>query len=141
MSTVCPPSISLFFGGFRSWMALAPIASAVPVNAHTTASDALWAGIPVVTLSGETFISRVAGSLLNATGLPELITNTLDNYIQCARELARDPARIQAYKDRLVTQRASLALFDTERYTRALERRYQQIWTNTCAGHHTALID
>lgn len=112
-----------------------------PVNAHTTASDALWAGIPVVTLSGETFISRVAGSLLSATGLPELITNTLDNYIQCARELARDPARIQAYKDRLVTQRASLALFDTERYTRALERRYQQIWTNTCAGHHTALID
>jgi len=112
-----------------------------PVNAHTTASDALWAGIPVVTLSGDTFISRVAGSLLSATGLPELITRNVQDYIACAQALARNEARIRAYKHHLAAQRETLPLFDTVRYTHALERRYQQMWEHACQGRLEALTD
>lgn len=112
-----------------------------PVNAHTTASDALWAGVPVVTLAGETFISRVAGSLLNAVGLPELVAYSPQQYVTKAVELAGDPDRVSAYKDRLASQRETLPLFDAERYTRALERRYQQMWQQCVAGRLEPLID
>lgn len=112
-----------------------------PVNAHTTASDALWAGIPVVTLSGRTFISRVAGSLLTAAGLPELITTTMDQYLHTARALAGASDRIQEYKIRLEDQRHQIPLFDAERYTKALERRYRQMWENWIAGRMSPLTD
>ena len=92
-----------------------------PVNAHTTASEALWAGLPLVTCSGETFASRVAGSLLRAAGLPELVTTSLTAYEAAALALARDPGRLRALRDRLRDNRATAPLFDTARYTRHFE--------------------
>jgi len=95
-----------------------------PYNAHTTASDALWAGCPVVTLRGETFASRVAASLLTAVGLPDLVTTSVDGYVDKVTALARDAderQRLRAYLDG--PGRAS-ALFDTVATTRALEAAY-----------------
>jgi predicted O-linked N-acetylglucosamine transferase (SPINDLY family) len=92
-----------------------------PCNAHTTASDALWAGLPVVSLMGETFASRVAGSLLNAVGLPELICTDVRQYRRTIVEIARDPARRQALRERLDQAREDSPLFDSERFTRDYE--------------------
>lgn len=94
-------------------------------NAHTTASDALWAGLPVVTKAGEQFAARVSASLLNAVGLNELITHSAEAYEALILNLARDPARLQAIRQRLVRNRASYPLFDTNRYTRHLEAGFQ----------------
>lgn len=92
-----------------------------PCNAHTTASDALWAGLPVVTLMGQTFASRVAGSLVNAVGLPELISTDVQQYRRTIVELARDPVRRQAIRDRLDQAREDSPLFDSARFTRDYE--------------------
>jgi len=92
-----------------------------PCNAHTTASDALWAGLPVVTFMGQTFASRVAGSLLHAVGLPELATSSLKAYREKVLALAADPAARQRIRDQLVTARDQAPLFDSARYTRDLE--------------------
>jgi predicted O-linked N-acetylglucosamine transferase (SPINDLY family) len=92
-----------------------------PCNAHTTASDALWAGLPVVTMMGRTFASRVAASLLNAVGLPELICTDTQQYIRTIVEIARDPVRRQAMRDRLDQAREDSALFDSARFTRDYE--------------------
>jgi len=96
----------------------------LPYNAHTTTSDALWAGLPVLTLMGESFASRVAASLLNAIGLPELITNTKEQYESLAIELARNPERLAAIKLKLSNNRLTTALFDTPLFTRNLETLY-----------------
>jgi len=96
----------------------------LPYNAHTTSSDALWAGLPVLTLMGESFASRVAASLLNAIGLPELITNTKEQYQSLAIELARNPERLAAIKLKLSNNRLTTALFDTPLFTRNLETLY-----------------
>ncbi len=95
-----------------------------PVCAHTTASDALWAGVPVITCRGETFVSSVAASLLNAIDLQELIAPDLAGYEALALALARDPQRMAALKERLVRNRERCALFDSTRYTRDLEALY-----------------
>ena len=100
----------------------------LPYNAHTTASDALWAGLPVLTCSGRSFAARVAGSLLRAAGLGELLTSSLADYEQLALSLARDPARLRGLSARLRAQRDGLALFDTPRYTRHLEAAYRHMW-------------
>jgi predicted O-linked N-acetylglucosamine transferase (SPINDLY family) len=97
-------------------------------NAHTTASDALWAGLPVVTRLGETFAGRVAGSLLNAVGLPELITRTSAEYEQLALELATDREKLSVIKKRLADNRLKHPLFDTELFTKHLESAYQRMW-------------
>ena len=73
----------------------------LPCNAHTTASDALWAGLPVLTCSGNTFAGRVAGSLLTAIGMPELVTESLEEYERMALALARDPRRLIALRQKL----------------------------------------
>jgi predicted O-linked N-acetylglucosamine transferase (SPINDLY family) len=99
----------------------------LPHNAHTTASDALWCGVPVVTCVGETFAARVASSLLSAVGLPELITVSLEDYEALAIALARDPARLAALKAKLTMDRGSAPLFDTPRYTRHLEAAYAEM--------------
>jgi predicted O-linked N-acetylglucosamine transferase (SPINDLY family) len=99
----------------------------LPYNAHTTASDALWAGLPVLTRMGETFASRVAGSLLSATGLPELITTSAEDYEQLALRLFRDRAALGSLRQKLADNRLSCALFDSERYTRDLESLYIQM--------------
>ena len=92
-----------------------------PCNGHTTASDALWAGVPVVTLSGETFASRVASSLLHAVGLEELICKRVDVYQDTIKALAHDPMRRAVLRDKLVWARESAPLFDSARFTRDYE--------------------
>jgi protein O-GlcNAc transferase len=100
----------------------------LPYNAHTTASDALWAGLPVLTCMGESFAARVAASLLHAIGLPELVTTTQEQYEATAIELASDPGRLAEVKDRLRRNRLTMPLFDTEQFTRHLENAYTQMY-------------
>ena len=100
----------------------------LPYNAHTTASDALWAGLPVLTCMGESFASRVAASLLNAIELPELISTTQEQYEATAIELATNPAKLKAIKDKLECNRLTTALFDTPRFTKHIEAAYTQVY-------------
>jgi predicted O-linked N-acetylglucosamine transferase (SPINDLY family) len=100
----------------------------LPYNAHTTASDALWAGLPVLTCKGESFASRVAASLLLGCGLPELIAESLTAYEDKALHLARDSAALHAVKARLRANRKTCSLFDTSRFTGHLERAYRGMW-------------
>ena len=99
-----------------------------PYNAHTTAGEALWAGLPVLTQIGTTFTGRVAASLLKAIGLPELITKSQSEYEARAIALAMSPEELSAIKDKLARNRLTTPLFDTERYTRHLEAAYQAIY-------------
>ncbi|MEK8029261.1 tetratricopeptide repeat protein [Ideonella sp. DXS29W] len=98
-----------------------------PYNAHTTCSDALWVGVPVLTRTGDTFASRVATSLLHAAGVPELATASAEAYVDLAVALAQDPARLQALKQRLAAQRLSVPLFDSAAWTRDLEHLYERM--------------
>ena len=100
----------------------------LPYNGHTTASEALWMGVPVLTCIGQTFAGRVAASLLNAVGLPELIATSLDQYESTALELARDPNRLAALKSKLLENRDTYPLFDTRRITRHIETAYAMMW-------------
>ena len=100
----------------------------LPYNAHTTASDALWVGLPVITTPGTTFPGRVAASLLHAIGLPELIAPSLDEYEALALRLAREPQVLAALKTKLAANRASFPLFDTARFTRHLEAALIRMW-------------
>ncbi len=95
-----------------------------PVNAHTTASDALWAGCPVLTLAGETFASRVAGSLLRTMGLPELVTTSLADYQALALRLARNADMLADLRTRLEANRKNSPLFDGGQFARNLEKAY-----------------
>ena len=99
----------------------------LPYNAHTTASDALWAGLPVLTCLGETFAGRVAASLLKAIGLDELITRTLAEYEALALRLSRDPVYLASLKDTLIRNRDASLLFDTQRATRHIETAYRSM--------------
>jgi protein O-GlcNAc transferase len=104
----------------------------LPCNAHTTASDALWAGLPLITCRGESFAGRVAASLLRAVDLPELITDSLDEYESLALKLANDRALLQSHRDRLTRDPVRLPLFDTVRTTRQIELAYEEMmarWT------------
>lgn len=96
----------------------------IPCNAHTTTSDALWAGLPVLTCLGGAFAGRVAASLLRAAGLPELVTGSLAEYEALALQLATDPERLASLRTRLAAQRDTCALFDTERFRLHLESAY-----------------
>jgi predicted O-linked N-acetylglucosamine transferase (SPINDLY family) len=100
----------------------------LPYNAHATASDALWAGLPLLTCMGETFAGRVAASLLRALDLPQLVTTTREQYEATAIELASDPARLAEFKARLRRNRLTMPLFNTEQYTRHLENAYTQVY-------------
>jgi protein O-GlcNAc transferase len=95
-----------------------------PYNAHTTSSDALWMGVPLLTCSGETFASRVAGSLLTALGMPELVTYDLDDYYARALALAENPEMLRAARTKLAEKRESTGIFDPARFTRDLEALY-----------------
>jgi predicted O-linked N-acetylglucosamine transferase (SPINDLY family) len=99
-----------------------------PYNAHTTTSDALWTGLPVLTLMGFSFASRVAASLLNAMGLPELITNKQAEYEALAIELASNPEKLAAIKAKLAKNKLNTPLFDTPQFTKDLERAYVQMY-------------
>jgi protein O-GlcNAc transferase len=100
----------------------------LPCNAHTTASDALWMGLPIVTCMGRSFAARVAGSMLHAIGLEELITVDLAQYEAVALDLARSPQRLAALRDKLAGNRATTPLFDTPRLCRNIESAYATMW-------------
>ena len=104
-----------------------------PCNAHTTASEALWVGVPPVTLIGETFAQRVAASLLHASGLPELVCHDVAHYERTVLDLAAAPQRRAALRDRLVAQRAA-PLFDGVRFARDIEALYERMWARAAAG-------
>jgi protein O-GlcNAc transferase len=106
----------------------------LPYNAGATASDALGAGLPVLTCSGSTFVGRMAGSLLTAAGLPELITDSLDAYERLALRLATEPGLLAALRRKLARNRSTAPLFDIGRFTRDLEAAYWRMWERWRAG-------
>ncbi len=101
-----------------------------PFNAGTTANDALWMELPVLTLCGRSFASRMAGALLTAAGLPELITYDLETYENKAVELANNPISLEALRQRLTDAKENSALFDTTRFARNLEAHYRELVTH-----------
>jgi protein O-GlcNAc transferase len=100
----------------------------LPYNAHTTASDALWAGLPVMTCRGQAFAGRVAASLLRAVGLPELITRSLSEYEALALRLAEDATLLASMRAKLARNRLAAPLFDTRRFARHIEAAYTEMW-------------
>jgi protein O-GlcNAc transferase len=106
----------------------------LPYNAHATASHALWAGVPVLTRLGETFAGRVAASLLQAIGLPELITGTPEAYENLAIELAENLLKLAEIRRRLADNRLTSPLFDTRRFTRHIEAAYTTAHERHLAG-------
>ncbi len=110
----------------------------LPCNAHTTASDALWAGVPLLTCAGESFAARIAMSLLHAVGLPELITTNLGDYEGLALRLATEPALLAQIRTRLSDYRKTRALFDTRRFCRHLEAAYTLMWERAQRGEAPA---
>jgi protein O-GlcNAc transferase len=103
-------------------------------NGHTTTSDALWAGVPVISLMGSHFASRVSASLLKALGLPELITDTLEEYEKLSVRLALDSAELKMLQKKLAKNQKTHPLFDTRRYVRNLENAFIQMWHTYAAG-------
>jgi predicted O-linked N-acetylglucosamine transferase (SPINDLY family) len=112
-----------------------------PYNAHTTASDALWTGLPVLTLMGQSFASRVAASLLNAMGSPELVTNTREEYEALAIELAMNPKKLADIKLKLTNNRLTTPLFDTPLFARHLESAYIKMYEQYLKGFPPECID
>jgi protein O-GlcNAc transferase len=108
----------------------------LPINAHTTTSDALWAGLPVLTCAGNTFAGRVAGSLLKAAHLPELIVMSSAEYETLALQLAQQPEKLAAIRRKLEQTRLQMPLFDIEMFTRNLEKSYQTMWDIWQAGEN-----
>jgi len=106
----------------------------LPYNAGTTAADALWTGLPVLTLAGESFASRMAASLVSAAGLPELIARSRADYERLAIELATHGRHLEALKRRLAANRSRCALFDTVTFTRNLESLYEQMYQRHLSG-------
>lgn len=112
-----------------------------PYGSHTTAADALWAGCPLVAVAGETFASRVSGSILRAAGLPELVTESLDEYRALVLDLTRDGARREGLRARLDALRATSPLFDPSRFVRALEHAYVSMWQRYERGEPAATFE
>ena len=110
------------------------VVDTLPYGAHTTASDALWAGVPVLTCIGSSFAGRVAASLLTAAGLPELIAQSVSEYEAMAQNFASAPALLAKVREKLARNRASCALFDTVQMTRNLEAAYVRMWQRHQCG-------
>jgi protein O-GlcNAc transferase len=106
----------------------------LPYNAGTTASDALWSGLPVLTCAGRSFAGRMAASLLNAIELPELITSTQEEYEEMAVQLATDPELLRKIKLKLAQNRLTAALFDTRKFTKHIEVAYSKVYERHRAG-------
>ena len=113
----------------------------LPFNAGTTASDALWAGLPMVTCPGQTFASRMAGSLLGSIGMPEMVADSIADYEALAAKLARNPDLLTVAKSKLARQRLSHPLFNTERFTRHIEAAYAAMHGRYQAGLPPGDID
>ena len=129
---------SLFTKEYSDYLARYRVADlfldTLPFNAGGTASDALWAGLPLLTCSGQTYTARMAGSLLNAIGLPELITTTLEAYEQMAIDLATHPEKLAAIKHKLAENRLTTPLFDTKLFTKHIEAAYAAMYERYQAG-------
>jgi predicted O-linked N-acetylglucosamine transferase (SPINDLY family) len=108
----------------------------LPYNAGATASAALWAGVPLLTCLGSGLVGRMAASMLNAVGLPELAVPTLADYEALALALARDPARLRSLRGKLERNRYSYPLFDLDRLCRHLESAYVTMWGRYQRGEH-----
>jgi predicted O-linked N-acetylglucosamine transferase (SPINDLY family) len=106
----------------------------LPYNAHTTGSDALWAGVPLLTQRGTTFPGRVAASLLTAAGLPELVTENSADFEALAIKLASDPKALKKLRDKLAKNKGSCALFDTDLFAANIEAAYRTMWGRWLAG-------
>jgi predicted O-linked N-acetylglucosamine transferase (SPINDLY family) len=100
-----------------------------PYGAHTTASDALWMGVPVLTMSGRSFASRVCGSLVRAAGIPELVSESAEEFADRAVALGRDRKALEAYREKLRQSRDTSVLFDMPMLVRKLEDLYKQMWS------------
>lgn len=121
----CPPEEHL------SRLACADLAlDTFPCTSHTTASDALWMGVPLVTCIGQTFASRVAASVLNAANCPQLVTNSHQEYINKVIELVNNPGELQAIRQHLLNNRHTLPLFDSAQFTTDLEMLYLKMWSD-----------
>ena len=105
-----------------------------PYNAHTTSSDALRMGLPVLTRLGNSFASRVSASLLESVNLPELITNSQEEYEALAIELATNPKKLKLIKNKLRDNLTSSPLFDTKLFTRHLESAYEEMYERCQQG-------
>jgi predicted O-linked N-acetylglucosamine transferase (SPINDLY family) len=105
-----------------------------PYGAHTTASDALWMSVPILTLSGHSFASRVGGSLLRSAGLPELVCSTPDEYVQTAITLGNDRSRLLAYREQLRAAKPNAVMFDTNLLVSRLEDLYAEMWADFMEG-------
>lgn len=112
-----------------------------PYASHTTGSDALWMGCPLVTMRGDTFASRVAASLLLNVGLAELVTSSLQQYEALMITLANDPARLQSLRAGLEEAQRWAPLFDTPRFARALESAYERMWARWVSGGTAQAFD
>jgi len=110
----------------------------LPYNAHATAIDALWAGVPVVTCQGKSFAGRVSASLLHSIGMPELIATSLEAYERLVLGLAEDPSALVETKAKLMRNRATHPLFDTDGFVRALENAYLAVWERAKRGEPPA---
>ncbi len=111
-----------------------------PYNAHTTTSDALWIGLPVLTCLGKSFCSRVAASLVSAAGIPEMITKTNQEYIEQAVQLANHPSELAILRDKLAQVHKNAPLFDSVRFTENLENLYMQMFARLQSGEPPAKI-
>ncbi|MBF0126706.1 MAG: tetratricopeptide repeat protein [Magnetococcales bacterium] len=122
-------------------LALADLAlDTFPFNSHTTASDLLWAGVPLITRMGTTFVSRVAASLLHALGLPELVTRSWDDYYVLALRLARNPDILRALRKRLWDNRLTHPLFDTQVFVEGVERIFERMWQDHGQGKREMIV-
>jgi predicted O-linked N-acetylglucosamine transferase (SPINDLY family) len=113
----------------------------LPYNGHSTASDALWSGVPMLSCAGHSYAARVGGSLLTAMGLPELIAYALDDYETAALRLARNPGELSALRSKLATLRRSCGLFDGDRFRRHLEAAFDKMWDRYVAGQDCASFE
>jgi predicted O-linked N-acetylglucosamine transferase (SPINDLY family) len=112
-----------------------------PYNAGTTASDALWVGLPVLTFAGDSFASRMAASALMGVGMVELITHSMDDYVKRAIELGNHPGKLIELKEQLKQKKPDSALFNTPQFVRRLENIYQIMVERAASGQSPQNIE
>ena len=113
----------------------------MPYNAHTTASDAIWCGIPLITCKGKSFASRVSSSILSSVGLNDLITNSLEEYEAKAIEVANNPKLLSDLKNRITVNRDNLNLFNSKKYVKNIELSFQKVNENIHLGNKLVDIE
>jgi predicted SAM-dependent methyltransferase len=113
----------------------------ITLNASTTALDALWAGVPLLTVKGDRFSNRISNSMLHWMGLDEMVMPDLDSYVERAIHLARNPEELAAIRERMQANRDTTPLFQTERFARHIEQAYVTMWERYCRGEKPAAFD